>query len=269
VLNRARWSPLPLSRRLLGLLGVTWLAPAAPLVLLVDGTLERRSGRRIAAQGRCSDAVRSRPGHLVTSAGVHWLWVRLLVPVAWSRRPWALPFLSVPTLTPAASAALGQRQRTVPERTATLVRLLRRWPPARELVLVGDRSFADVELAQTGRQQRMRLVAPLLLHAQLYDPPAPRPASTPGPKPKPGQRHATLAARAAEPATAWPPVPRPWSGGRPRPVGLATGTARWHTDGQAPVPLRWVLVRRPDRRRGPLAFCCPDLTAAPERIVGW
>jgi hypothetical protein len=269
VLNRARWSPLALSRRLLELLVRTCLAPAAPLVLLVDGTLERRSGRRIAAKGRFYDAVRSRPGHVATSEGVHWLCVMLLVPVPWSRRPWALPFLSVPTLTPAASAALGKRHRTVPERTATLVRLLRRWQPERELVLVGDSSFAVVELAQVCRQQRVALVAPLLLNAQLYDPPAPRPASTPGPKPKKGPRQPTLAARVAEPATVWQPVTLPWYGGRPMPVDLASGTARWHTDGHDPVPLRWVLVRRPDRRRGPLAFFCTEPTAAAEPIVRW
>jgi hypothetical protein len=267
VLNRARWSPLTLSRLLLGLLAFTFLDPAAPLVLLVDGTLERRSGRRIAAKGRFYDAVRSRPGHVATSEGVHWLCVMLLVSVPWSRRPWALPFLSVPTLTPAASAALGTRHRTVPERTATLVRLVRRWQPERAMVLVGDSSFAVVELAQTCRRQRMELVAPLLMNAQLYDPPAPRPASTPGPKPKKGPRQATLAARAADPATAWQPATLPWYGGQSRTVGLATGTALWHTDGQAPVPLRWVLVRRPDRRRGPLAFFCTDLTAAAEQIV--
>ena len=38
VLNRARWSPLLLSKRLLGLLVATFLPPAAPLVLLVDET---------------------------------------------------------------------------------------------------------------------------------------------------------------------------------------------------------------------------------------
>ena len=38
VLNRARWSPLRLSKLLLGLLVLTFLPPGAPLVLLVDET---------------------------------------------------------------------------------------------------------------------------------------------------------------------------------------------------------------------------------------
>ena len=101
VLNRAVWSPLHLSRMLLGLLVMVFLAPDAPLVLLIDGTLERRWGRRIAYKGRFHDAVRSQTGHVVTSEGIHWLSLMLLVSVPWCRRQWALPVISVPTLTEA------------------------------------------------------------------------------------------------------------------------------------------------------------------------
>src|SRR5262249_14046708 len=47
ILNRKRWSPLHLSRILLQLLVTTLLAADAPVGLLVDGTLERRWGRKI------------------------------------------------------------------------------------------------------------------------------------------------------------------------------------------------------------------------------
>jgi hypothetical protein len=70
VLTRAVWSPLCLSRILLHLLVTTVLAPDAPLVLLIDGTLERRWGPKIALQGRSHDAVRSQPGHVVTTEGI-------------------------------------------------------------------------------------------------------------------------------------------------------------------------------------------------------
>jgi len=66
VLNRAVWSPFHLSRILLGLLVMAFLAPDAPLILLIDGTLERRWGRHIAYKGRFHDAVRSQSGHVVT-----------------------------------------------------------------------------------------------------------------------------------------------------------------------------------------------------------
>ncbi len=64
VLNRTIWSPLRLSRILLHLLVTAFLAPDAPLVLLIDGTLERRWGPKIALKGRYHDAVRSTSGHV-------------------------------------------------------------------------------------------------------------------------------------------------------------------------------------------------------------
>src|SRR5215204_564593 len=73
VLNRGVWSALVLSRLLLDLLVRTFLAPEAPLELVVDGTLERRRGRKLAWKGRFHDAARSQSGHVVTSDGIHWV----------------------------------------------------------------------------------------------------------------------------------------------------------------------------------------------------
>src|SRR5919205_749217 len=65
VLHRAAWSPLRLSRLLLEVIVSTLLPPHAPLILVVDTTLLRRTGRRISWKGRFHDAVRSQPGHIV------------------------------------------------------------------------------------------------------------------------------------------------------------------------------------------------------------
>jgi len=137
VLNRGVWSALVLSRLLLDVLVRTFLAPDAPLEPVVDGTLERRRGRKVAWKGRFHDATRSQSGHVVTSDGIHWVCVMLLAPVPWSRRRWALPFLAIPTFTPAISAKLGKAHRTAPERAEVLVRLIRRWQPHRTIQLVG------------------------------------------------------------------------------------------------------------------------------------
>src|SRR5215211_6874860 len=107
VLNRDVWSALVLSRLLLDLLVRTVLAADAPLELVVDETLERRRGRKVAWKGRFHDATRSQSGHVVTSDGIRWVGVMLLVPLPWCQRRWALPFLTIPTFTPAISAKLG------------------------------------------------------------------------------------------------------------------------------------------------------------------
>src|SRR5918992_6253232 len=62
VLSRARWSPLVLSRLLLGLIVTTCLAPEVPLLLVIDETLERRRGRKIAWRSWFRDPVRSGAG---------------------------------------------------------------------------------------------------------------------------------------------------------------------------------------------------------------
>src|SRR3954447_11347937 len=92
-LNRDVWSALVVSPLLLDLLVRTFLASDAPLEVVVDETLERRRGRQLAWKGRFRDAARSQSGHVVTSDGIRWICVMLLVPVPWSRRRWALPFL--------------------------------------------------------------------------------------------------------------------------------------------------------------------------------
>jgi hypothetical protein len=62
VLSRGRWSPLALSRLLLGLLVTRCLAPDEPLLLAIDETLERRRGRKIAWRSWLRDPVRSGAG---------------------------------------------------------------------------------------------------------------------------------------------------------------------------------------------------------------
>ncbi len=51
VLNRAKWSPLLLSRILLLLLVRTFVSPGSPVVLAIDETLERRRGKKIVKLG--------------------------------------------------------------------------------------------------------------------------------------------------------------------------------------------------------------------------
>jgi len=263
VLNRGVWSALVLSRLLLDLLVRTFLASDAPLELVVDGTLERRRGRKVAWKGRFHDATRSQSGHVVTSDGIHWVCVMLLAPVPWSRRRWALPFLAIPTFTPATSAKLGKPHRTAPERTERLVRLIRRWQPYRTIQVVGDSGFAVLRLAHVCGAARVRLVSRLVLNAQLYDPPRVRPASTPGVKPKKGPRQPKLVDRldattVAGSHTAWQRQVVAWYGHQQRLLDVATGTALWHTDGCDPLPIRWVLVRDPQGRLSPYALFCTD-----------
>ena len=79
---------------LLGLL-ITLLVPAgATIVLGADDTVERRSGQKMTAKACYRDAVCSSKSHVIRCFGLQWVAMMRLVPVSWSRRVWALPFLT-------------------------------------------------------------------------------------------------------------------------------------------------------------------------------
>jgi DDE superfamily endonuclease len=272
VLNRAVWTPLTLSRILLGALVSAFLAPDAPLVLLIDGTLERRWGHKIALKGRYHDAVRSTKGHPVTTEGIHWLCLMLLVPSPWSAREWALPVLTIPTRSPALSRTLGKSHRTIPDYAQLLIRLVRRWQPDRELILVGDSAFAVARLGHTCRRLGVRLVSRLLLTAQLYDPVPLQPKGKPGVKPKKGPRQVKLKDRLAQTdpqRTSWLTTQIDWYADQHLPMEIATQAALWHRDGEAPLSIRWVLLRDPAAQRDPFALFCTDESASALQIVAW
>ena len=81
VLGRARWSSLAARRVLLRRLAAAF-APAGPLLVGVDETLERRRGAKIAAKGIYRDPVRSSHSHFVKASGLRWVCLMLLVPIA-------------------------------------------------------------------------------------------------------------------------------------------------------------------------------------------
>jgi hypothetical protein len=267
VLSRARWSPLLLGRLLLGLVVARLLAAEAPVVLLLDETLERRRGRRIAYKGRFRDAVRSRGPQVVTSEGVQWLCLMVLVPLPWCGRPWALPVLTVPALSPATSAKLGKRHRTSIERAATLARLARRWLPGRDLVLVADGGFAAVSLGHACQRAGITFVTRCRLDVALYDLPSPQPAHKRGRKPSKGPRQPTLKDRLADTTTRWTRHAVAWYGGDPASVDVSSGTALWYRTGQMPLSLRWVLISDPGGRRRPFALCCTQPDTCPLAIL--
>lgn len=271
VLNRAEWSPWILSQLLLSLAVLLLVAPGLPLVLVIDETLERRRGSQIRYKGRFYDAARSTLRNVVTSLGIRWVCLAILVPLPWSRRLWALPFMVVPTLAPGVSARLGKRHRTVVQWAAIMITRVRRWQPDREISVIGDGTYAATELVQCCQklERPVKLVARLRLDAVLHSPPPPQPKGRRGPKPKKGARQASLAQRLADRSTVWYQVTVPWYGGVEKRLAFTTGTSLWYHRGHDPVPIRWVLVRCPENSFEPTAFFCSDAWVTAEQIITW
>jgi len=271
VLNRAKWSPWLLSKILLRLIILLCLPAGAPLLLVIDDTLERRWGRKIQYKGWFRDPIRSTVSKVNKALGIRWIVLAIVIPVPWSHRWWALPFMTLPTLSPKTSAKLNKRHRTLVGWADIMIQKVRRWQPEREIILVGDGSYAAVVLVQ--RCQRLKrpvkLVSRLRLDARLFDPPAPQPKSKRGPKPKKGARQPSLAARLADLNTVWEQLTVTWYGGVEKTIEYVTGTSLWHTPGLDPVLIRWVLVRCPKGSFKPAAYFCSDPTVTAEQILIW
>ena len=73
VLNRARWNSIHGAKILLGLL-VSLIPDSLPLLIVVDDTIERRSGKKIKAKGCYRDACRSTEEVVVKCFGLTGLW---------------------------------------------------------------------------------------------------------------------------------------------------------------------------------------------------
>ena len=109
VLNRARWNSRTVAYTLLTMILERFL-PTGPVVIGIDDTIERRWGRKIAARGVYRDPVRSSHGHFVKTSGLRWLAAMAMVPVPWTRRRWALPFLTILALSERYNTAHGRRR---------------------------------------------------------------------------------------------------------------------------------------------------------------
>lgn len=271
VLNRDCWSPIVLSKLLLGLIIRVFLAEGLPLAILVDDTLERREGKKIRYKSRFHDAVLSTAAKVVTSMGLRWICMAILVPVPWSKRSWALPFMVMLTLAPRTSEKLHKPHRTLVDWAVFMIERIRRWQPDNEIILVGDGGYAAMVLLQ--RCQRLKkpvcFISRLRLDAALYNFPSPKPKGKRGPQPKKGERQPNLAQRLTDPATSWEKATIPWYGGYQKEVEFSSGVSLWHHRGEDPAPIRWVLVRATDNSIKPSAFFCSDPDIAPLFILKW
>lgn len=245
VLNRAKWSGLRVSQRLLSLIVATFVAADGLVTLAVDETLERRWGPQIRKRGHWRDSLASSKKLNVSASGLRWLVLAVVVNLPWTPYVVALPFLSVLLTTPKVSTRLGKRHKTVAQVTGQIVGWVRRTLPGRPIHLVGDGAYAVIALGLLCQRHQVTLIAPLRLDARLFEPPFRPVGKRRGRPAHVGARLPNLAVWAVQPTTRWQRSQVTWYGGTTTVVDWTTGTALWYTTGTAPLPIRWVLVRDP------------------------
>jgi hypothetical protein len=267
VLSRARWSGLQGAKILLGLLVALAATLGYPPIILVDETLERRKGKKIKAKGRYRDAVRSTQSEVVKCLGLKWISLMLLVPLPWSPRPWALPFLTLLAPSTEANEKAGRRHKTTVAWTTQAVKQISRWLKNAPFIVVGDGAYACVALAHACLARHATLISRLRLDARLYALPGETPAGRRGRKPKKGARLPSLKERLNDPSQPWCETEVAWYEQTHKTVRLLSAVSLWHTPGEDPVRLRWVLVVDPTGEERPQAFFSTDIDLTPERIV--
>ena len=162
LLNRARWDSRAMARRLLVMI-IDRFVPDGPVVIGMDDTIERRWGRRITARGIYRDPVRSSHGHFVKASGLRWLSFMVLTPVPWAGFVKALPVLTLLAPSERSDRQRGRRHKLLTDWARQGALQLCRWLPDRDIVFVGDSSFAVHELAHA-LDGRATLISLSLIH---------------------------------------------------------------------------------------------------------
>jgi DDE superfamily endonuclease len=267
VLNRARWSPLQASRYVLTLIIETFAQAGGSLDIAIDETLERRWGAKIRKRGHYRASARSSHERSVSSPGVRWMVLAVVVRVPWTKQRWALPFLCVLATTPQVSAQLGIRHKTLGMRACQVVSRLHRWLPGVPIKLMGDMAYSILELGLHCTRQQITLSAPFRLDSVLHQPAPVRDPHTLGRPRVVGPRLPSLEHILQDPRTVWRRLTLDWYGEGKRAVELCTATACWYRFGSTPLPIRWVLTRDPAGKRPPKALFSTDQAQPADEIV--
>ena len=267
VLNRARWSALEGSRRLLRVLVRTFVQAGGTVEIVIDETLERRWGRKINKRGHYRDSLLSSKERSVSSSGLRWISMALIVVLPWTKLRWALPFLSLLATTPAVSEALGKRHKPIAHLAQQMVTVVRRWLPEVSLKVIGDSAYSVIDLGLTCVQQGVSLIAPLRLDARLFAPPPPPKRHQKGRPRVVGKRLPNLSTVLSDPKTPWETIIVKWYGGTERKLEVTTGTALWYSTGTEPLPIRWVLTRDPEGKHEPKAYFSTNQAQGAAEIV--
>jgi len=219
--------------------------PIGPVVIGIDDTIERRWGRKIAARGVYRDPVRSSHGHFVKTSGLRWLSVMAMVPVPWTRRRWALPFLTILAPSERYNTAHRRRHKKLTDWARQAILQVRRWLPKRKIVVVADSSFAPLDLIAAVRRH-VCLITRLRLDASLFEPaPERRPGQNGRPRKK-RRRLPKLSELLEEKKKRRTKLSMPyWYGDERCILEIMTGTAIWYHSGLPPAPIRWCSCATP------------------------
>jgi hypothetical protein len=255
VLNRAQWNTLEGSKILL--LQIIKALSITELVVALDDHVERRSGEKIKGKGCYRDAVRSSRKFIVRCFGLKWIAMMVAVKLPWSKRIFALPFLTVLAPSQKANRARDKKHKTSVDWARQMCYQLRRWLPQMTIRLVVDGGFASADLAWTALKLNISLISRLRLDARIFD--FPQMKKGPGRPAKRGHRLPSPKTLLQCSDTPWQETEVQWYGGRKKKIQYVTTTCLWSPIGGEAIPIRLVVIKDPARRFKPAALMSTDI----------
>jgi len=259
--SRARWTTDEVGLALAALV-IERLAPDGVLRLVVDDTLGRHTGKRIAGASMHRDPLLStgrRPFF-------HWghVWVVLAIEVSLFDKSWALPVLFRLHRSEKRCKAEKKPYRKLTEHARDLVEVLTRRYPQRRFELLGDSAYTNATLIK-GRPSNVTLIGRGRLDAALYAPAAkPRQGQRGRPRVR-GQRIASPAWWARRTSTRWQKVEVSVYG-RTVTVRVKVMDALWYVAAGSEM-MRLVMVRDFPGHEKDDVFVCTDPTLSPRHII--
>jgi hypothetical protein len=263
VLNRDKWNALEGAKILL--LQIIKAFCMTELVIALDDHVERRSGKKINAKGCYRDAVRSSRGFIVRCFGLKWVVMTVAIKLPWSKRTFALPFLSVLAPSQKGNQARGKRHKTSVDWARQMCCQLRRWLPEMAIRLVADGGFASAELAWTALKLNIGLISRLRLDARIFD--FPEVKNGPGRPAKRGRRLLAPKILLKCANTPWQEMEVRWYRGQKKKIQCVTTTCLWSPIGGEAIPIRLVVIKDPAGRFESAALMSTDVTLSALVII--
>jgi hypothetical protein len=259
----ARWAADEVGVEVLRLV-LQLVDPDAALVVAVDDTLARHTGKRISSAGMHRDALLSTATKVFFHFGHVWVVLALVVEVKrWNKRL-ALPIFVRLYRSEKTCKKMGLKHQKKTELALELIRKLRAAVPEREVIVVGDNGFAN-RTVLNGLPERTCFVGRGVMNAAVFERPGPRQPGDRGRSRVRGPRLPTPEERARDPLAPWRRV-RANIYGRPAVVQVQVFNALWQKRGVGNF-VRFVLIRDWPGHDKDDVLLCTDTTMAPVWII--
>lgn len=276
--SRAVWSLDSLGRIVLGL-ALQFIPDDEVVLLAVDDTLARKTGKRIWGAAMHHDPLRSTRHKHFFSFGHSWVVLSIVVefPFAGGKH-FALPILfrlyrrrkkKLPPGRPKGERkqcgeATDREYRTRPELAAEMLEIAAEWLPGRRIRLVGDSEYSGKSISRS-LPANTDLVGRMPMNAALYDKPGPRKPHQRGPDRKKGDRLPNPAQLAASRKVKWTKT-AVGIYGRTVKIWFKSMKALWYNSA-GPRPVRVVVTRDPSGKWRNDCFFTTDPSMTETEVV--